>query len=202
MESSHVPLTKWALAYRLMASSKKGFSAHQLHRTLGVTYKTAWFMAHRIREAMRPIDTEPMGGEGKFSKQTKPTSAARRRTAPMRKHCRATKRSCRWSSAAAKSARIMSRTYGKDAETDPGRSYCQGLAFPHRSSPGLYRDRDRLCEPRHGQPLNQGVRPRRRAHEHGRGLFLDLQARHLRHVSPCQRGTPEAVSVRVRFSLQ
>ena len=66
MESSHLPLTKWALAYRLMASSKKGMSAHQLHRSLGVTYKTAWFMAHRIREAMRPLDTEPMGGEGKF----------------------------------------------------------------------------------------------------------------------------------------
>src|SRR3954453_6919924 len=66
MESSHVSLTKWALAYRLLASSKKGMSAHQLHRTLGVTYKTAWFMAHRIREAMRPIAVEPMGGEGKF----------------------------------------------------------------------------------------------------------------------------------------
>jgi transposase-like protein len=65
MESSHVPLTKWALAYRLLASSKKGMSAHQLHRMLGVTYKTAWFMAHRIREAMRPIDAEPMGGGGK-----------------------------------------------------------------------------------------------------------------------------------------
>jgi transposase-like protein len=65
MESSHVPLTKWALAYHLLASSKKGMSAHQLHRTLGVTYKTAWFMAYRIREAMRPIDVEPMGGSGK-----------------------------------------------------------------------------------------------------------------------------------------
>jgi transposase-like protein len=66
MESSHVPLNKWVLAYRLMASSKKGFSAHQLHRTLGVTYKTAWFMAHRIRESMRDLKPEPLGGEGKF----------------------------------------------------------------------------------------------------------------------------------------
>src|SRR5689334_772064 len=53
MESSHVPLNKWVLAFRLMASSKKGMSAHQLHRSIGVTYKTAWFMFHRIREAMR-----------------------------------------------------------------------------------------------------------------------------------------------------
>jgi len=52
MESSHVKVTKWVLAIRLMASSKKGFSAHQLHRSIGTTYKTAWFMTHRIRLAM------------------------------------------------------------------------------------------------------------------------------------------------------
>ncbi len=51
--SSHIPLTKWLLAVHLLSSSKKGMSAHQLHRMLGVTYKTAWFMAHRIREGMR-----------------------------------------------------------------------------------------------------------------------------------------------------
>jgi transposase-like protein len=64
LESSHVPLQKWVLAYRLMNSSKKGFSAHQLHRTISVTYKTAWFMAHRIRESMRQDGLAPMGGEG------------------------------------------------------------------------------------------------------------------------------------------
>lgn len=64
-ERSKVPLTKWWLASHLMSSSKKGISAHQLHRMLGVTYKTAWFMAHRIREAMKDTDSEPMGGEGK-----------------------------------------------------------------------------------------------------------------------------------------
>lgn len=66
MESSHIPLTKWALGFRLMASSKKGISAHQLHRTLGISYKSAWFMAHRIREAMGLDVPEPMGGEGKI----------------------------------------------------------------------------------------------------------------------------------------
>lgn len=67
-ERSHVPLHKWLLAFRLMASSKKGMSAHQLHRTLGVTYKTAWFMSHRIREAMAPGkgSAGPVGGEGKI----------------------------------------------------------------------------------------------------------------------------------------
>ncbi len=51
-ESSHIPLNKWLLAFYLLCSSKKGMSAHQLHRMLGVTYKSAWFMAHRIRYAM------------------------------------------------------------------------------------------------------------------------------------------------------
>lgn len=68
-ERSHIPLHKWLLATHLMASSKKGISAHQLHRMLGITYKSAWFMAHRIREAMAPADmasSDPMGGEGKI----------------------------------------------------------------------------------------------------------------------------------------
>jgi transposase-like protein len=66
MERSHIPLSKWVYAFHLMAASKKGVSAHQLHRMLGITYKSAWFMSHRIREAMRPNGaSEPMGGKGK-----------------------------------------------------------------------------------------------------------------------------------------
>lgn len=63
-ESSHIPLHQWLQATYLVSSSKKGISAHQLHRTLEVTYKTAWFMMHRLREAMRVLNIEPMGGEG------------------------------------------------------------------------------------------------------------------------------------------
>jgi len=63
-ERSHVKLHIWFQAAHLMASSKKGISAHQLHRTLKVTYKTAWFMEHRLREAMRE-GSFLMGGEGK-----------------------------------------------------------------------------------------------------------------------------------------
>lgn len=66
MESSHISMTKWALAFHLMAASKKGVSAHQLMRTLGLgSYRTAWFMAHRVREAMADRDPEPLGGKGK-----------------------------------------------------------------------------------------------------------------------------------------
>lgn len=63
-EASKVPLHKWLQAVYLMTSSKKGVSAHQMHRALEVTYKTAWFMAHRIREAMREGDLSPFGAGG------------------------------------------------------------------------------------------------------------------------------------------
>jgi transposase-like protein len=65
MESSHIKLHIWLQAYSLITASKKGFSAHQLHRSLKVTYKSAWFLHHRIRESMRTGGLTPMGGEGK-----------------------------------------------------------------------------------------------------------------------------------------
>src|ERR1700675_3556337 len=65
MERSHIPVRKWLLATHLMSASKKGMSAHQLHRMLGITYKSAWFLAHRIREAMKDGNPSPLGGEGK-----------------------------------------------------------------------------------------------------------------------------------------
>jgi transposase-like protein len=64
-EASHVPLRHWLQAMYLMAASKKGVSANQLHRTLGCTPKTAWFLAHRIREAMRDGSLAPFGSSGK-----------------------------------------------------------------------------------------------------------------------------------------
>src|SRR6202045_3052735 len=63
MERSHIALHKWLIAFHLMTSSKKGVSAHQLHRTLDITYRSAWFMEHRIREAMRAGGL-PIGGPG------------------------------------------------------------------------------------------------------------------------------------------
>ncbi|GBF25367.1 hypothetical protein MnTg02_00398 [bacterium MnTg02] len=90
-EKSKVPLTKWLLGFHLMASSKKGISAHQLHRNLKVTYKTAWFMAHRIRECMKPGSGKlPLGGPGKtieadetyFGKRENPRPSAQRKGRP------------------------------------------------------------------------------------------------------------------------
>jgi transposase-like protein len=66
MERSKIPLSKWLFAMHLMGASKKGISALQLQRMLGVTYKTAWFLCHRIREAMTVPARGPLGGSGKI----------------------------------------------------------------------------------------------------------------------------------------
>lgn len=91
-ERSKIPLNKWLFAVHMMTASKKGCSAHQLHRMLGVTYKTAWFMCHRIREAMADdVSTAgPLGGEGKtveadetyFGKVAEPRMSKNRRGRP------------------------------------------------------------------------------------------------------------------------
>ena len=89
-EASHVPMHKWLQAIFLVASSKKGISANQLHRTLDVTLKTAWFMGHRIREAMRKGALVPMGGPGQiveadetyFGRKANPEPSVHRRGRP------------------------------------------------------------------------------------------------------------------------
>jgi transposase-like protein len=63
-ERSKIPLTKWLAALLLLSSSKKGMSTHQMHRMLDISYKSTWFMTHRLREAMRAGDVPPMGGAG------------------------------------------------------------------------------------------------------------------------------------------
>ena len=65
-ERSKIPLTKWLAALFLMTASKKGISAHQVHRMLGVSYKSTWFMMHRLREAMRTGGLVPLGGKGQI----------------------------------------------------------------------------------------------------------------------------------------
>ena len=90
MERSHVPLNKWVLAYRLICSSKKGMSAHQLHRMLDVTYKTAWFMAHRIRESMTDAAASPIGGANKVIEADETYVGGKARTEPTSQNPRGT----------------------------------------------------------------------------------------------------------------
>jgi hypothetical protein len=84
-EDSRITLSKWLLAIHLLSSSKKGMSAHQLHRNLGISYKAAWFMAHRLRYAMASgplaelmqgvveIDETYVGGKRKGSRPGRPS---------------------------------------------------------------------------------------------------------------------------------
>jgi len=65
-ERSHIPLHQWVYATHILTTGKKGTSSHHLHRMLGITYKSAWFMTHRIREAMRQSGLEPLGGKGQI----------------------------------------------------------------------------------------------------------------------------------------
>ncbi len=82
-ESSHIPLHLWLQAIHLICSSKKGISANQIHRTLGVTLKSAWFLMHRIREAMRNGDLSPLGGAGR-TVEVDETSMGKQEGAPKR----------------------------------------------------------------------------------------------------------------------
>ncbi|WP_234730655.1 IS1595 family transposase [Acidocella facilis] len=79
-ESSHVEMKLWLQAIHLICASKKGISSNQLHRTLGVTLKTAWFMSHRIREAMAPGSTSTMGGPGQIVEADETEIVASRKT--------------------------------------------------------------------------------------------------------------------------
>src|SRR5450759_418308 len=100
MERSHTPLTSWAYAFAVAADGKKGFSAHQLMRTLGCQYNTAWFLHHRVMEAMRRggLDLPPMGGPGKIveADETYFGKAETLHVSPQRKGRPFTKRGHAW----------------------------------------------------------------------------------------------------------
>jgi transposase-like protein len=115
-ERSHIPLNKWLLVAFLMSCSKKGISTHQLHRMIGVSYKSTWFMTHRLREAMRDGKFPgPLGGEARSLRLTKHGSAAKSATntsaSATRRTSAALAKSLRlhWLSAAARSVRSMCR---------------------------------------------------------------------------------------------
>ena len=90
-ERSKIALNVWLYATYLLCSSKKGISSHQLHRMLGVTYKTAWFMTHRIREAMTDPGMAPLGGSGKVVEADETYHGRRENPKPSAQRIRALK---------------------------------------------------------------------------------------------------------------
>jgi transposase-like protein len=206
MERSHVPLHKWALAFRLMTASKKGISAHQLMRTIGVTYKTAWFMCHRIREAMRDLMPElssgPLGGANKVVEvdETYVGGKARNRKAhvPPKEPVLAL---------VERGGRVRSRQCPERQRSHPGRrdgtADRPGHLHHDRRSSRVLGDRRWLRRPRHGQSLDRGIRPRRvLAHQYGRGLFQHFEARDYRHLPSRKCGPSASVLGRIRLPLQ
>ena len=219
-EDSKVPLHKWFQAAHLLASSKKGISSHQLHRTLGVTYKTAWFMSHRLREAMRagePGDMTFMGGEGKVVEvdetyfgqnpeedQPKMTTAGKpfkdnryskskreKRTIVALVERGGEARSVHVPTADKETVtKIVLNNIYRETELNTDE-------FRH-----LHGRWSEVRRARNGQSLGQGIRARQRDDEHRRRLLLDLQARDAGRLPALQGKAPAPLSGGVRFSLQ
>ena len=151
----HIPLHKWLLAAYLLCATKKGISAHQLHRMLGITYKTAWFMAHRIREAMRDGTPGPMAATGKIVEADETyIGTGRRQAAQARTQARLAAQErvvMRWSSAAARPARSMS--------TAPTRQRRAEIVAPTSTAKSrLMTDEGQLLHG-HGQRIRDHTRP-------------------------------------------
>jgi transposase-like protein len=145
-EDSRIALNKWLLGFRLMAGSKKGISAHQLHRSLGITYKSAWFVAHRIPEAM-DIDDGPLGGPNTVVEADETYVGGKAKNRAFR------------SPAPKKAVVALVERDGRVASKhvrhgEQRRRVCSHWRFP--------------------------------PHQHGRKLFLDLQTRRNRHLSPSE----------------
>ena len=179
-ERSKIPLNKWLAALFLMTASKKGVSAHQIHRMLGIHYKSTWFMMHRLREAMRSGGLEPLGGNGKIveadekyfgNKKERPESHPREirpsgtKTGWAQQQARP---SLLLSSAAATSAPSMSAIADGDSVTKIVRENIHRESRLHTDESRLYkRVSDEFAAHETVNHSRQRVRSRRRDHEHG-----------------------------------
>ena len=164
-ESSHIPLHKWLQAVHLLCSSKKGISSHQLHRTLEITYKTAWFMSHRIREAMRSGALAPMGGAGSSGVvEADETFIGRKKGEPKRRGGGAHKNAVLALVERGGQVRTVHVENVKAATlaADRPREHRQGGARHDRRRRHLLQQAGRLRWPRHREPQRQGVRAVRR----------------------------------------
>ena len=177
-ENSRVPLTKWLYALYMMCANKNGVAAFEIHRTLHVTQKTAWFMMHRIREATKsgPLadmfrgtivaDETWIGGEPKNMHASKRGPSHRGRPKDARFY---PDRQRDWRGPFPRHA----LGHREHAQQGNGRAGGHGREHPlHRPGAALRQHRQAVRRPRIGQPLNRGVRPRAGHHEVQRGTSV------------------------------
>ena len=200
MERSHIPLHKWLLAIHLMASSKKGISAHRLMRNLGLgSYRTAWFLAHRIREAMGDTSHRDEGGLGGANKAVEVAETYVGGKAKNRAH--APKKAV--VSLVEREGRVHSK-HVADVTANTVREVVVTNANPASvlmsdEAKNLSEDRRRVRQSSDGKPLSQRVRApwRLRSHQHGREFLFDPEARDHGCLSLSQRNAFASPSERV-----
>ena len=164
MEDSKIPLNKWLLAMHFLGASKKGMSAHQLHRMLGITYQSAWFLAHRIREAMTDQTPSPIGGANKVveadevicrRQSQKPRIQAGTKEAYRHIACRAWRRSpfvpCQ-------------ERNRKDASRNRSQNRQPQIISGNRRKPRLHDARQRIRWPWNREPFGKRICAPRRLH--------------------------------------
>lgn len=203
MESSHIKLHIWLQAFFLMASSKKGISSHQIHRALGITYKSAWFLTHRIREAMRAGGLlPPMGGGGK-AVEVDETFYGRLEGAPKKgRHAWANKNvvlTLVERGGAARSFHIDGVRAGEILPIIKANLSREAQMITDEMYSNKYIAEVHRHQPPSRQPIKRRIRsPRgREGHfdQHGRRLLLDFQARYEGRLSALQREAPSPLSL-------
>lgn len=199
---SKVPLNKWLLVAHLMCASKKAVSAHQIHRMIGVTYKTAWFMCHRVREAMKSAggllgsgggtveaDETYWGNKGKQRKGARGYDHKMKIVSLVERG--GTKRSI-----------IVSAVNQKTIRRVLEDERVQVSALDDRRTRRIQEGRRGIRQPRRNDTQPRRLCARQHSLQHGRVQLQPAQARPCWHVPPCRRAAPTPLHHGVRLPLE
>ena len=169
MHRSHLPLRKWFIAIYLMCESRKGMSANQLRRTLGVQYRTAWHLCHRIREAMGNVTGPTLFGIVEVDETMVGGKARGKGGYKGNKH---------WVAGAVERGGRVRIERVPDIRAHAGLRQAHRAEAIHRRAPRLHRPRDGHPTARDGRARSRGVGRRRCPHQQRRGRLVPLQALH------------------------